>query len=327
MDTQLIVLIVVAVLVVLTGAILLVRRSRPELAAPPRDRLGTTRRTVGERLSAVFGRDRIDERFWSELEEELLAADVGPRVVSEVVEEVRSRRPSSPAEARDELRDGLARRMVATHRDLDLKGDPAVIVMVGVNGVGKTTSIAKLAARLEDQGHPTILGCADTYRAAADLQLREWGERVGVPVISGQASADPASVAFDAYQAARGRNKEVVIIDTAGRLHSEHNLMEELGKIVRVLDREAGRLDEVLLVLDATIGQNAIAQARRFTEAVGVTGIVLTKMDGTARGGVVVAIEDELGIPVKLIGIGERLEDLAPFEPRLFLSALLGEAA
>ncbi len=201
-----------------------------------------------------------------------------------------------------------------------------MIVVVGVNGTGKTTSIAKLANRLKTAGREPLLGAADTFRAAADAQLRTWADRVGVQVVGGQPGADPAAVAFDALQAARARGREAVIVDTAGRLHSKHNLMEELGKVVRVLRREAGEVDEVLLVLDATTGQNGIAQVRQFTEAVGVTGIILTKLDGTARGGVAVAVERELGVPVKFIGVGEGMDDLLPFEPAEFVDALLEDA-
>ncbi len=199
-----------------------------------------------------------------------------------------------------------------------------MIVVVGVNGSGKTTTIAKLAAQLQEQGRPTLLAAADTFRAAATEQLSVWADRLGVEVVSGQAGGDPAAVAFDALQRARARGKEVVVVDTAGRLHSKHNLMEELGKVVRVLGRDGGRVGEVLLVLDGTTGQNGIAQARAFTAVVGVTGIVLTKLDGTARGGLAVAVERELGIPVKLIGVGERVEDLLPFDPEAFVDALLG---
>jgi len=199
-----------------------------------------------------------------------------------------------------------------------------VIVVVGVNGSGKTTTIAKLGALLERAGSSALLGAADTFRAAAAEQLAAWADRLGLDIVSGQPGADPAAVAFDALAAGRARGKGVVIVDTAGRLHSEHNLMEELGKVVRVLQREAGRVDEVLLVLDGTSGQNAISQARVFTEVVGVTGIVITKLDGTARGGIAVAVERELGIPVKFIGVGEAVEDLLSFEAAAFIDALLG---
>ena len=224
------------------------------------------------------------------------------------------------------LHDELLKILEGKDRDLHLSGSPSVVVVVGVNGVGKTTSIAKLAAQVQKSGASAILGAADTFRAAADTQLKTWADRVGVEVVSGQSGADPAAVAFDAYQAARSRQRDVVIVDTAGRLHSKHNLMAELGKIVRVLQREAGSVDEVLLVLDATTGQNATAQIKQFTDVVGVTGIVLTKLDGTAKGGIAVAIEQDYVVPVKFIGVGEGVEDLIPFEPVAFIDALLADA-
>ncbi|MGH8935260.1 MAG: signal recognition particle-docking protein FtsY [Acidimicrobiia bacterium] len=317
-------IVVGALAAVVLGFVLLRPRTAPTRPAPPSDRFFKTRETVGGRLAVLFSRGRLDDAFWAELEETLLAADVGARTSTEVVERVRERRPGEVMEARRALREELRRLFGDPDREVRLVHAPGVIVVVGVNGVGKTTSIAKLATLLKREGREPLLGCADTFRAAADLQLRTWAERAGVEMVSGQVGADPASVAFDAYQAARARGRDVVIVDTAGRLHAKHNLMEELTKVTRVLRREAGELDEVLLVLDATIGQNAIAQARDFTEAVGVTGIVLTKMDGTARGGVVVAVERELGIPVKLVGVGEGLDDLVPFDPDDFLEALLG---
>jgi fused signal recognition particle receptor len=265
----------------------------------------------------------MDTAFWEGLEEALIAADVGVAASTEVVKRVRDDEPADTAEARRALRTELIELLDRNGRDLSLDGLPAVVIVVGVNGTGKTTSIAKLAGHLKSIGLEPLLGAADTFRAAADQQLRTWADRVGVEVVGGQAGADPASVAFDAYQAARARGRDVVIVDTAGRLHSKTNLMDELGKVVRVVAREAGRIDEVLLVLDATTGQNGIAQVRQFTEAVGVTGIVLTKLDGTARGGVAIAVERELGVPVKFIGIGEGLADLIPFEPEAFIDALL----
>lgn len=294
---------------------------RPSLA----DRLVKTRVALGDRLRALFS-GSMDGAFWEGLEEALIAADVGVAASTEVVERVRESQPSDIGEAREALRRELLAVLEGGERDLRLVGSPAVIVVVGVNGTGKTTSIAKLANRLKATGRDPLLGAADTFRAAADAQLRTWAERVGVEVVGGQAGADPASVAFDAYQAARARGRDAVIVDTAGRLHSKQNLMDELGKVVRVLRREADELDEVLLVLDATTGQNGIAQVRVFTEAVGVSGIVLTKLDGTARGGVAVAVERELGVPVKFIGIGEGMDDLIPFEPRAFIDALLEDA-
>ncbi len=323
----------VVVLLVLVVVVLLTRRST---AAPPvgapiapvdtlADRLTNARRALGERLRVVFGREALDEDFWVGLEEALLAADVGVEAAGEVVGRVRGSGPETAEEAKEALRRELLAILAGRTRTLRQEGSPTVVVVVGVNGVGKTTSIAKLAARFHGQGAATLLAAADTFRAAADTQLKSWAERVGAELVAGEPGGDPAAVAFDAYQAARARGKDVVIVDTAGRLHSKHNLMQELGKIVRVLERAAGRVDEVLLVLDATTGQNGITQTEVFTEAVGVTGIVLAKMDGTARGGIALAVERRLGIPVKFIGVGEGVEDLVPFEAGSFVDALLGD--
>jgi fused signal recognition particle receptor len=302
-----------------------VRRDAPTLAPPARVESGLvrTRRALEERLAVLLGRG-LDAGFWTGLEEALLAADVGVAASMGIVERVRAASPADAAAARALLRDGLAAVFAGRDRSLALTGDPAVVVVVGVNGSGKTTTIAKLAARWEGQGLPTLLAAADTFRAAAAEQLSVWAQRLGVDIVTGRPGGDPAAVAFDALRAARARGKRVLVVDTAGRLHSKHNLMQELGKMVRVLAREAGKVSEVLLVLDGTTGQNAIAQARAFTEAVGVTGIALTKLDGTARGGIAVAIEQELGIPIKLIGVGEQVEDLVPFDVDTFIDALLG---
>jgi fused signal recognition particle receptor len=285
--------------------------------------LAGTRRALGDRLGSLLGR-AVGPETWGSLEEALLAADVGVAVTVRVVERVKARNPSTGEEAHGALREELAEVFAGRSRDVDLRGDPAVLVVVGVNGSGKTTTIAKLAARLERAGVPTLLAAADTFRAAAAEQLQTWAERLGLDVVGGQPGGDPAAVAFDALRAARARNKRAVIVDTAGRLQTKHNLMEELGKVVRVLRREAGEPGEVLLVLDGTTGQNGIAQARAFTDAVGVTGLVITKLDGTARGGIAVAVEEELGIPVKFVGVGERVEDLLPFDSAAFVDALLG---
>ena len=331
MDPVFVILIALAVTLVIVGLIVRSHRAprgpalpaitKPALAA----RLAKTREALGGRLRSLFA-GSMDQAFWEGLEEALIAADVGVTASTEVVERVRESAPPSTDEARQALRRELLHLLGREDRALTLTGRPAVVIVVGVNGTGKTTSIAKLAGRMKAGGREPLLGAADTFRAAADQQLRTWAERVGVEVVGGQAGADPASVAFDAYQAARARGRDVVIIDTAGRLHSKTNLMDELGKVVRVVGREAEHIDEVLLVLDATTGQNGIAQVRQFTEAVGVTGIVLTKLDGTARGGVAVAVERELGTPVKFIGIGEGMDDLIPFEPEAFIDALLEDA-
>ena len=335
MDPVFLVVLIVAVLLVAAVVVLMLRRKSTAspvgavTAEPDRalaDRLEKTRRALGSRLKDLLSRGPADEDFWSGLEEALIAADVGVAASTGVVDRVRAAAPEGVEEAKKALHDELLATLSGKDRDLHLSGSPAVMVVVGVNGVGKTTSIAKLAARLESDGSSALLGAADTFRAAADAQLRTWADRVGVEIVGGQSGADPAAVAFDAYQAARARHRDVVIVDTAGRLHSKHNLMQELGKIVRVLEREAGSVDEVLLVLDATTGQNGMAQIKQFTDVVGVTGIVLTKLDGTAKGGIAVAIEQDYGVPVKFIGVGEGVEDLIPFEPAEFVDALLADA-
>lgn len=290
------------------------------------DRLTKTRVSLGGALRSVFSRTQLDEEFWDSLEEALIGADVGVKASTEIVQRVKDADPASAVEARDLLSLEVRHSLAAEHRELVIEGEPAVVMVVGVNGTGKTTSIAKIAAQLKARGTEPLLGAADTFRAAADTQLRTWAERVGVDIVAGQEGSDPAAVAFDAYQAARARGKDVVIVDTAGRLQSKKNLMGELGKIKRVVEREAGSIKEVLLVLDATAGQNGMSQAQHFLETAGVTGIVLTKLDGTARGGIVVAIEAELGLPVKFIGVGEGIDDLIPFEPEAFVDALLADA-
>ncbi|MDH5371838.1 MAG: signal recognition particle-docking protein FtsY [Acidimicrobiia bacterium] len=337
MDPALLITIALVVLAVAIGVVVFVRRPRRPLPEAQGDsdavadpaslavRLEKTRQALGGRLKSVFSRGTTDKDFWAGLEEALIAADVGVRATAGVVDRVRERRPVDATEARLALHDELLAILDGKDRDLRLKGSPSVIVVVGVNGVGKTTSIAKLAAQIEASGSTALLGAADTFRAAADAQLKTWADRVGVEVVSGQAGADPAAVAFDAFQAAKARQRDVVIVDTAGRLHSKHNLMQELGKIVRVLEREAGSIGEVLLVLDATTGQNGLAQIKQFTDVVGVTGIVLTKLDGTAKGGIVVAMEQDYGVPVKFIGVGEGVQDLIPFEPGTFIDALLAD--
>jgi fused signal recognition particle receptor len=288
-----------------------------------RSRLARTRDALGGRLSAVFGRGRLDDADWVELEEILLAADVGVATAGAAVEAARLERPDDGAAALGAIEAALVDMLGRQDRSIALTGQPAIVLVVGVNGTGKTTSIAKLAHRLQGDGHRVILAAADTYRAAADEQLRTWAERVGVDVVSGDAGSDPAAIAFDAVRRARAEGFDVVIVDTAGRLHSKSNLMDELGKVARVLGREAGDVGEVLLVVDGTTGQNAISQARAFTDTTGVTGIILTKLDGTARGGIAFAVERELGIPVKLIGVGEGVDDLIPFDPHDFVEALL----
>ncbi len=321
-----------ALVIVVLGAGFVVVRRRPsddspaQTAAPLAARLSRTRESLGSSLRSVFAKDVLDAAFWEGLEEALIGADVGVETSTTIVSRVRTASPMDAAGARDALAREVRRVLEGRDRELNLIGSPAVVVVVGVNGTGKTTSIAKIAARLREKGLTPILGAADTFRAAADTQLRTWADRVGVEIVSGQQGSDPASVAFDTLAAARARGRDVVIIDTAGRLQNKKNLMAELGKIKRVLERDAGPVGEVLLVLDATSGQNALVQAREFTDTAGVTGIILTKLDGTARGGIVVAIEHDLGIPVKFIGIGEGIEDLVAFDPDAFVDALLADA-
>jgi fused signal recognition particle receptor len=305
-----------------------------------RARLSRSRSALGRGLTGLFTRG-ADDQAWDELEEALLAADVGVATTTELVERLRQRAGAEKAtEAaqlrtllRDELLEVIGRdtdRSLTIEPDKAADGDaagPAIVLVVGVNGTGKTTTVGKLALTLGQQGRSPVLAAADTFRAAATEQLVIWGERTGAPVIRQDQGADPAAVAFDALASARARGSDVLLVDTAGRLHTKTNLMEELKKIRRVLEREGGRVSEVLLVLDATTGQNGLAQARQFTEAVGVTGLVLTKLDGTARGGIVIAVQRELGLPVKLVGLGEGPDDLAPFDPEAFVDAILDEPA
>jgi fused signal recognition particle receptor len=303
--------------------------SAPPTTAAARDqlrrRLGRSRQGLTERLAALVGRGRLDAGFWSELEDTLVGADLGVATAAGLVATVRAARPEDGAAARVELERAMVAVLADRDRSLHRAGKPSVVLVVGVNGTGKTTSIAKLAALLQREGWSVLLGAGDTFRAAAVEQLRTWGDRTGVEVVGGAEGSDPASVAFDAYRTGRDRGVDTVIVDTAGRLHSKKNLMAELGKVANVLRREAGDIGEVLLVIDGTTGQNAIEQARIFTEAVGVTGIIVTKLDGTARGGMAVAVEKELGVPVKFIGVGEGMDDLVAFEPAAFVDALLGE--
>jgi fused signal recognition particle receptor len=282
------------------------------------------------RVSGLFERNQIDDALWDDLEELLLEADMGAdateKLLTRVKDGVKRERIKNPADARRVLEEEMVSLLKSANgASLNLiPGQLNVILVVGVNGTGKTTTIAKLAGYLKDRGHKVMLAAADTFRAAAIDQLKIWGDRASVPVISHQPGADPGAVAYDAYQAGRARGATAVIVDTAGRLHTRTNLMEELKKVSRVLSKlEGGAPREVLLVLDATTGQNALTQARSFMEAVGVTGIVLAKLDGTAKGGVAFAIVDELKLPIKFVGTGETLEDLAEFDAATFVSALL----
>lgn len=269
---------------------------------------------------------KVDETLFEELEEILILSDVGVatsvKICDLLRERVKAKGITDPALIKDEIKSVVAE-MVAGEEGLRLSTKPSVILVIGVNGVGKTTTIGKLAANLKADGKKVILGAADTFRAAAIDQLQIWADRAGVDLVKHSEGADPAAVVYDAIVAAKARNCDVVICDTAGRLHNKKNLMDELAKISRVIEREAAGCDvEVLLVLDATTGQNAVNQARQFQEAAGITGIVLTKLDGTARGGIIIAIKDELGLPVKYIGVGEQIDDLQPFVPEEFVDAL-----
>jgi fused signal recognition particle receptor len=296
-----------------------------------RGRLAKSQNTLGRGMLGLLGGGDLDEESWEAVEDTLLIADLGPVVTESVVTSLRSRMASSrvrtETDARAVLREVLIHEL---HPDLDRsikalphENKPSVLLVVGVNGTGKTTTVGKLARVLVADGRRVVLGAADTFRAAAAHQLQTWASRVGAQVISGAEGADPASVAFDAVDAGIESGADVVVIDTAGRLHTKAGLMDELGKVKRVVSRRA-EVDEVLLVLDATIGQNGLPQARVFAEVVDITGVVLTKLDGTAKGGIVFRVQQELGVPVKLVGLGEGPDDLAPFEPAAFVDALLG---
>lgn len=283
---------------------------------------------VGKVEEIITGRKRIDEELYEELEEALIQADVGAETSLELVEKLRSqvkeRKIDDPGMLTEILKEQIEDILGEEEAQLNLQqGSLTVIMMVGVNGVGKTTTIGKLAHQLKAQGKRVLLAAGDTFRAAAIDQLEIWGNRVGIEVIKHQEGSDPAAVAYDAVQAAKSRKIDVLIIDTAGRLHNKTNLMEELRKVTRVVGRDLpGAPHEVLLVLDATTGQNALSQAKLFGETAGVTGIVLTKLDGTARGGVIIGIRNELKVPVKFIGIGETIEDLREFDAKEFAKAL-----
>lgn len=290
----------------------------------------TSQSFVGKVEALVTGRRKIDEEFYEELEEILIEADVGVMTVMELVDELRSDVKERKIENPTELRPLLSEKLVALLEDKEEKADLnvnaeglTVLMFVGVNGVGKTTTIGKMAHKFKSEGKRVLLAAGDTFRAGAIEQLEVWGERVGVDVVRHQAGSDPAAVVFDAIQAAKSREVDVLLCDTAGRLQNKVNLMKELNKIYRVVQREVpGAPHEVLLVLDATTGQNALNQAKTFKEAAGVTGIVLTKLDGTAKGGIVIAIRHELDLPVKMVGLGEKVDDLQPFDAEEFVYAL-----
>ncbi len=299
-----------------------------------RGQLSKSRSAFGQSLVGLLGAGDLDEDSWEEVEDTLLVADLGAATTTEIVtqlrEELYARGVRSSEQARAVLRDVLVkalhpeleRSVRALPHEVDGSKRPAVVLVAGVNGTGKTTTTGKLARVLVGQDHKVVLGAADTFRAAAADQLQTWSERVGAEVVRGKEGADPASVAFDAVKRGIDAGVDAVLVDTAGRLHTKTGLMDELGKVKRVVEKQA-RVDEVLLVLDATTGQNGLMQARVFGEVVDVTGIVLTKLDGTAKGGIVFQVQRELGVPVKLVGLGEGPDDLAPFEPESFVDALL----
>jgi fused signal recognition particle receptor len=297
-----------------------------------RARLARSESTFGRGLLALLSRDTLDDETWQEVEDLLLTADVGVSASNELVDSLRTKAKvlgtRSAADARAFLREGLLElvdpgldRSLATLR---APGDgPAIVLVVGVNGTGKTTTCGKIARLLVAEGRTVVLGAADTFRAAAADQLETWGSRVGAQTVRGPEGGDPASVAFDAVKTGIELGVDTVLVDTAGRLHTKAGLMDELGKVKRVIEKQTP-VDEVLLVLDATTGQNGLVQARVFAEVVDITGVVLTKLDGTAKGGIVISVQRELGVPVKLVGLGEGADDLAPFEPEAFVDALLG---
>ncbi len=323
-----------------TGPDLLDTRPEVEVPAPAagrlqrlRARLARSQTTLGRGLLSVLSRENLDEDAWEEVEDALLSADVGVGATQEIVERLRTRTKVLGTRSQGELRALLADELATAlepdmDRSLHVTPDtarPAVLMVVGVNGTGKTTTCGKLARVLIADGRTVLLGAADTFRAAAADQLETWGSRVGAATVRGPEAGDPASVAFDAVKRGTSEGVDVVLVDTAGRLHTKVGLMDELGKVKRVVEKQSP-VDETLLVLDATTGQNGLTQARVFTEVVDVTGIVLTKLDGTAKGGIVISVQRELGVPVKLIGLGEGADDLAPFEVEPFVDALLGEA-
>ena len=296
-----------------------------------RGRLSRSQNSVGQGLLGLLGAGDLDEDAWEEIEDTLIMADIGAatteRVVARLREEIATRQIRTEAEVRDLLRQTLVDNLHPEYdrslRALPNDGKPAVLLVVGVNGTGKTTTTGKLARVLVADGRAILLGAADTFRAAAADQLQTWGERVGAEIVRGKEGADPASVAFDAVARGVETGVDAVLVDTAGRLHTKAGLMDELGKVKRVVEKKTP-VDEVLLVIDATTGQNGLMQARVFKDVVDITGVVLTKLDGTAKGGIVFQVQHELGVPVKLVGLGEGADDLAPFTPEAFVDALLG---
>jgi fused signal recognition particle receptor len=305
-----------------------------EPAAPPsfRDRLSRARGVFATATTSVLRRSAIDQATWDDLEEAMLRADLGVKVTTALLESLRERvkrRDITDSSALVQaLRADMTARLAGARRGLDFdaaRGTPNIWMMVGVNGAGKTTSLAKIAAQQIALGRSVMMAAGDTFRAAAGEQLETWATRTGASIVRGAEGADPSSVVFDGVQSAASRGMDLVLADTAGRLQTNTNLMDELRKVRRVAEKAAGVVTEVLLVIDATTGQNGLVQARQFAEATQVTGVVLTKLDGSAKGGIVFAIETELGIPVKLVGLGETVDDLAPFDPQQFVDALFDE--
>jgi fused signal recognition particle receptor len=297
--------------------------------------LTKTRNNIVSGIDSIFnGFSHIDDDFYEEIEEILVMGDLGVRATEEIIEnlkeKVKENHIKEPADCKELLINSIKEQMHVGETAYRFEEETSVVLVIGVNGVGKTTTIGKLAGKLKSQGKRVILGAADTFRAAAGEQLTEWANRAGVEIVGGQEGSDPGSVVYDAVQAAKARKADVLLCDTAGRLHNKKNLMEELKKINRILEKEyPDAYRETLVVLDATTGQNALAQAKQFSEAAEITGIVLTKMDGTAKGGIAVAIQSELGIPVKYIGVGESIDDLQKFDADQFVDALFdvtGEA-
>ena len=289
--------------------------------------MSKTRNNLAEGLRSLFGGSRIDEDFYEELEEILIMADIGVATTQGILESLRAKvkeqHIKEPSECRQLLMDTIREQMAVPEDAYEFEDKPSVILMVGVNGVGKTTTAGKIAGSLRADGKRVLLAAADTFRAAATEQLIEWSHRAGCEIIAAKEGADPAAVVFDAVTAAKARKADVLIVDTAGRLHNKKNLMDELGKINRVIDREYPNAHrETFVVLDGTTGQNALVQAREFNEIADITGIVITKLDGTAKGGIAIAIQKELGIPVKYIGVGEKIDDMQKFDPDAFTEAL-----
>ena len=285
-----------------------------------------TKSNFGSNLLTIFSRSNLDDNAWQEIEDTLILADVGVKTTKEIISELKQnpvlKSAHTAEDGKNVLKDQLIKSLETKNRELNLNAKPSVIMMVGINGTGKTTSVGKLTNLLTKQGKKCVLGAADTFRAAASQQLQTWGQKSNVEVVVGEENSEPATVAFNAVQKGLSESADVVLIDTAGRLHTKNALMDELGKVKRVIEKHA-TVTEILLVIDATTGQNGLIQARVFTEAVDVTGIILTKLDGSAKGGIVIAVQKELNVPVKFVGIGESIDDLVAFDSKDFVEGLL----